>query len=160
MTNKCAAKPKGYHSITPYVAVNSASNAIEFYKQALDAKEIMRFEGDDGKIGHAELLIGDSKLMIGDNPAENNHVNHDAAVSIHLYVENVDAVVQKALGLGAQLLRAIEDKFYGDRSGLIQDPFGITWNIATHIEDLTPDEIQKRAHTEGVRLKKLTVHGD
>ena len=158
MTNKCSAIPTGYHSITPYLATTLASKAIEFYKQAFAAKEIMRFEGDDGKIGHAELMIGDSKLMIGDKSPEEANETNPSGIAIHLYVEDVDAVVAKSLHHGATLLRDIENKFYGDRSGMIQDPFGFVWNIATHIEDLTPDEIQKRAHTEGVRLKKLTVH--
>jgi len=140
--------PEGYNSLAPYLAVRGAADAIQFYKRAFNATERMRVPMPDGKIGHAELQLGDSILMLADEypdfgftaPADGG-----SPVLLHLYVPDVDAVFKQALAAGAKELRPVQNQFYGDRSGGLQDPFGHSWNIATHIEDLTPEEIQKRA---------------
>lgn len=141
--------PDGYHTATPYLIVSEAANAIEFYKQAYGSTELMRIAASGGKIGHAEIRIGDSPIMLADEfpemGARSPQSIGGSPVSIHLYMEDVDAVVSRAVDAGAKLLRPIEDKFYGDRMGSIEDPFGHQWHIATHKEDLTSEEIQKRA---------------
>lgn len=144
---KILAIPKGYHSITPYIIVSNAVKAIDFYKKAFGAKEAMRLEKPDGKIGHAELKIGDSKIMLADECAEMNARSakeFDATMSLHFYTKSVDEVVTKAVSLGATLIRPIEDMFYGDRCGLLEDPFGHRWHIATHIENVSPAKLKKR----------------
>ena len=132
--------PEGYHSVTPYLILNAASDAIAFYKKALGAAEVMRMDDTRGKIHHAEISIGGSRLMLADE-----HPEIQAPVSIHLYVEDVDAAVERAVTAGAKLIRPVADQFYGDRVGGIEDPFGYRWFIATHKEDLTMDEIRRRA---------------
>ena len=146
---KVSAIPKGYHSITPYLIIEDASAAIEFYKRAFGAKEVLRMGKPGGKVGHAELKFGDAKIMLADEYPEMQARGPQAfggsPVSIHLYVKNVDATVEKALAAGGKWLRPIENMFYGDRSGAVVDPFGYTWNIATHVEDVTPAQLKKRA---------------
>src|SRR5262252_3139882 len=147
--------PKGYHSITPYLVVNGAEKAIEYYKKVFGATEIMRMPAPNGKIGHAELKIGDSPIMLADeNPAMGQ--GHTSAatvggspVSIYLYIENVDDVVKRAVAEGATVLKPVQDQFYGDRSGFIRDPFGHLWGVATHVEDVSADEMDRR-------MKQLT----
>jgi PhnB protein len=139
---KVPAVPKGYHSLTPYLMVDNAAKAIEFYKKAFGAKVVMAMKKPDGKIGHAELVIGDSKLMIADKCPE---MDESMSYMQHLYIKNVDGVMKKAIKHGAKVLRATEDMFYGDRSGAVRDPFGNYWNVSTHIENVTPKELKKRA---------------
>ncbi|HSI36343.1 MAG TPA: VOC family protein [Tepidisphaeraceae bacterium] len=140
--------PDGYRSITPYLVVSGAAAAIEFYKDALGARERMRMPGPGGKVMHAELEIGDSVVMLADEFPEMGAKGPGAfggsPVSIMLYVADVDAIFAKAVGLGAKVLRPVQNQFYGDRSGTMTDPFGHTWTIGTHVEDLTPDEIGRR----------------
>jgi PhnB protein len=139
--------PEGYTAITPYLIVDNASAAIEFYKKAFGAKEVVRMPGPDGRIGHAELQFGGAYIMLAD---ENPQMNHKSAksyggspVGILLYVENVDAVVAQALAAGATIERPIADQFYGDRSGGVVDPFGYRWYVSTHIKDVTPAEMKE-----------------
>jgi PhnB protein len=140
--------PEGYHSVTPYVYVRGAASAIDFYKTVFGATEIVRMAGPDGKIMHAELKIGDSIVMLGD---ENPHMGIMSpqtvggfSTGLHVYVEHVDAVVQKMIDSGAKLLRPVKNQFYGDRSASLLDPFGHMWSVATHIEDVAPEEMKKR----------------
>jgi len=141
--------PEGYHTITSYLIVTGAASAIEFYKHAFGAKEVMRIPHPDGRIGHAELQVGDSRLILADEFPEIGARSPlslgGTPVSILLYVEDVDAVTTRALAAGAKLLRPVKDQFYGDRTGTLSDPFGHQWTIATHKEDLSLDEIKKRA---------------
>jgi len=161
MKNKVMAIPSGYSSITPYLIVNNAAKAIEFYKKAFHAIEVLRFNAPNQKIGHAELTIGDSKIMLADEfPEMNAHAptaNSASPVSLHLYVEDVDSVVARAVAAGATLTRPVENKFYGDRSGLLIDPFGHIWAVSTHVEDVSEDELQKRASTQGMNLKEVVT---
>lgn len=141
--------PDGYHSVTPYLIVDNAAKAIEFYKKVFDAKEQMRMPKPDGKVGHAELEIGTSKIMLADEFPEMNarspQVYGGTPVSIHLYVENVDEVAKLATQNGATIVRPLENMFYGDRSGTIKDPFGHVWYISTHVEDVSHEELKTRS---------------
>jgi PhnB protein len=138
--------PEGYHSVTPYLIFNGAGEAIAFYKEALGAEEVLRLDGPGGRIHHAEIKIGDSCIMLADeHPEIRPKTTGGSPVSIHLYVEDVDAVVARAVAAGAKLIRPVADQFYGDRTGGIEDPFEYRWFIATRKEDLTMDEIRRRA---------------
>jgi PhnB protein len=141
--------PVGYHAVTPYLSVRGAARAIEFYKKAFSAAEVMRMPGPDGKLGHAEIKIGDSRVMLSDEYPDIQFMGPETrggtTVHIHLYVKDVDAMAEKALAAGAKLIRPVEDKFYGDRTGSIEDPFGHVWHIATHKEDLSMAQMRKRA---------------
>lgn len=141
--------PEGYHAVTPYLIVDGAAKAIDFYKKVFDASEVMRMPAPGGKIGHAEIKIGDCHLMLADEfpemGAKGPKAYGGSAVNLMVYIKNVDDVVKLALGLGAKLIRPIEDRFYGDRSGQIEDPFGHSWTVATHVEDVSPDELERRA---------------
>jgi PhnB protein len=145
--------PEGYHTVTPYLILSGAGDAIAFYKKALGAEEVMRLGGPGGKIGHAEIKIGNSRIMLADEHPELQALSPrtvgGSPVSIHLYVENADAAVERAVAAGAKLVRPVADQFYGDRVGGIEDPFGYRWFIATHKEDLTIDEIRRRAAAQG-----------
>ena len=141
--------PDGYHSVTPYLIMNDAAAALEFYKKAFGAVELMRMPAPGGRIGHAEIRIGDSPVMLAD---ENLQMNARSArtiggspVSLMVYVEDVDAVVAQAVAAGGKLVRPVANQFYGDRTGGIDDPFGYHWYIATHVEDVPPAELEKRA---------------
>jgi PhnB protein len=140
--------PDGYHNVTPYLYVRAAANAIDFYKNVFGATEIMRMPGSNGKIMHAELRFGDSVVMLADENPQSGIMSPQTiggySVGLHLYVENADAVIQKAVESGAKLLRPIKNQFYGDRSGSLLDPFGHMWNVATHVEDVSPEEMKKR----------------
>jgi len=140
--------PEGYSTISPYLAVDDAAEAIAYYKKAFGAEETVRMEAPDGKIGHAELKIGDSHVMLSDPfPQASTTPPKElggTSASIFMYVEDVDAVVQQAVGAGATVRMEVEDQFWGDRFGSITDPFGHIWSIATHVEDLTPEEIEER----------------
>jgi PhnB protein len=141
--------PDGYHSITPYLIVKGAADAIDFYKRVFGATELMRMAGPDGRIGHAEIRIGDSTIMLADEHPEMGYRSPQslggAGVSLMAYVERVDEIFKRAVASGAKELQPVKDQFYGDRSGTLQDPFGHTWTIATHIEDISPDEMRRRA---------------
>lgn len=141
--------PEGYQSVTPYLIVKGASDAIEFYKRAFGATELMRMPSPDGRIGHAELGIGDSKVMLADEYPEMGYRSPQslggAGVSLMLYLDKVDEVFARALAAGAKELQPVKDQFYGDRSGTLQDPFGHVWTIGTHVEDVPPDEMRRRA---------------
>jgi PhnB protein len=141
--------PAGYHAVTPYLSIRGAAQAIEFYKKAFGAAEVMRMPGPDGKLGHAEIRIGDSRVMLSDEYPEmafmGPQTRGGSTVHIHLYVRDVDAMIGRAVAAGAKLIRPIEDKFYGDRTGSLEDPFGHVWHLATHKEDLSMAELRRRA---------------
>jgi PhnB protein len=141
--------PDGYHSVTPYLSIQGASEAIEFYKRAFNAAELFRLDAPDGKIGHAEIKIGDSSVMLADSCAESPSHNPKSlggtSIGLHVYVEDVDALFAQAIGAGARVVKPVQDQFYGDRNGTLEDPFGHVWFIATRKEDLTPEEINRRA---------------
>ena len=141
--------PDGYHAVTPYLAVKQAADAIEYYKRAFGAKERMRLDAPGGKVGHAELQIGDSIVMVADEYPQMDFRSPDhyggTAVSLHLYVKDVDASFRTATEAGGKPVRPVQDQFYGDRTGTIRDPFGHVWHLATHKEDLAPEELEKRA---------------
>ena len=141
--------PKDYSVITPYLAIRGAAQAIEFYKGAFGAKEVMRMPGPAGKLGHAELKFGGSKIMLSDEYEQMDWLGPQARggspVQIHLYVKDVDATVAKAVQLGAKVIRAVQDMFYGDRSGTLEDPFGHLWHVATHKRDVSMKEMKKGA---------------
>ena len=145
--------PEGYHCVTPYLILSGASEAIAFYKKALGASEAMRMDDPNGKIHHAEISIGDSRIMLADEHPEIQALSPKtiggSPVSLHLYVEDVDAAVERAVAAGAKLVRPVADQFYSDRVGGIEDPFGYRWFIATHKEDLTMEEIRRRAAAQG-----------
>jgi PhnB protein len=142
------AVPEGYHSLTPYLSANDAARAIEFYKEAFGAQEVMRMDSPDGKVGHAELKVGDSIFMLGDDCPEATQRSPQSlggtSIGLMLYVEDVDAVVGRAVSAGAELVRPVENQFYGDRTGGVKDPFGHFWYVATHFEDVAPEEMQRR----------------
>jgi PhnB protein len=141
--------PDGYPRVTPYLIVDGASAAVDFYVSVLGAKERMRIPGPDGKVGHCELQLGDSVIMLADEfPDMGAHAPKTLGgtpVTLSVYVEDVDAVFTRALEAGATSLQAVETKFYGDRAGQLEDPWGHRWNVATHVEDVPPDEMAKRA---------------
>jgi PhnB protein len=142
--------PKDYNSVTPYLVIKGAAQAIEYYKKVFGAVETVRMPGPDGKIGHAELKIGNSHIMLAEeNPSMGQ--GHTSAttvggspVSLYVYLPNVDEVVKRAATEGAKILKPVQDQFYGDRNGFIQDPFGHLWGVATHVEDVSPEEMKER----------------
>ena len=141
--------PEGYHTATPYLVVRDAAKAIDFYKRALDATEVVRMQGPDGKIGHAELKIGDSMIMLSDEMPGGDSRSPQAVggttVSIFLYVKDVDASYSKAVSAGAKATATPQDMFWGDRFGKLMDPYGHSWCMATHKEDVAPEEMKKRS---------------
>ncbi|MGH9969713.1 MAG: VOC family protein [Pyrinomonadaceae bacterium] len=141
--------PEGYHSVTPYLIIKGAAAAIDYYKKAFGATELFRMAQPDGKVGHAEIKIGDSPIMLADEYPEMNYVSPTtlggSPVSLMIYVEDVDGVFKQAIAEGGKEQRPVEDKFYGDRGGSLVDPFGHVWHIATHKEDVSPEEMEKRA---------------
>jgi PhnB protein len=141
--------PKGYSTITPYLVIKGAAKAIDYYKKVFGATVVVRMDGPDGRVGHAELQIGDSRIMLAD---ENPQMGYRSAesigaspVSLYVYLPDCDKVVAKAATEGAKILKPVVDQFYGDRSGFIQDPFGHLWGVATHKEDVSPKEMSERA---------------
>jgi PhnB protein len=140
--------PEGYHTLSTYLAVDDAAQAIEYYKRAFGAEERVRMGAPNGKIGHAELGVGDSVIMLSDPvPQASTRPPRElggTSVSVFMYVEDVDAVVKQAVDAGATVTTDVADQFWGDRFGTITDPFGHVWSIATHVEDLTPEEIAER----------------
>jgi PhnB protein len=149
MTDRVKPIPEGYHSVTPYLIIKGAAAALEFYKKAFGAVEILRFEAPDGKIGHAEIRIGDSHVMLGDEMTDMGYRSPQtlggSPIGLMLYVEDVDAVVKQALNAGAKLVKEVQDQFYGDRTGGVEDPFGHQWYVATHKEDVPLEELKRRA---------------
>jgi PhnB protein len=141
--------PEGYRTATPYLIVKGAAEAIEFYKRAFGATEMLRMADPQGKVGHAEIKIGDSVIMLADeHPAMGYRGPRSlggSSVSILLYLEDVDGVFERAVKAGAKAQRPVTNQFYGDRSGTLEDPFGHVWTVATHVEDVPPEEMQRRA---------------
>ena len=147
--------PEGYHSITPYLIIDGAADALEYYKKAFNATELFRME-HEGKIGHAEMKIGDSPFMLSDEHPEMGYKSPKSiggsAVGLMIYVDDCDATFKQAIDAGGTEKKALQDQFYGDRSGTLEDPFGHIWTVATHKEDVTPEEIDKRLaamHSKG-----------
>lgn len=141
--------PEGYHSVTPYLYIKGAASALEFYKKAFGAIEKFRMPMNDGRIGHAEIQIGDSIVMLADEHPEMGVRGPQSiggtSAGFMIYIEDVDAVARRFVAAGGKVKRPIKDQFYGDRSGTFEDPFGHTWTIATHVEDLSPEEMERRA---------------
>lgn len=140
--------PEGFHSITPYLGIDKAAEAIEFYKKAFNATEVMRLDMPDDKVGHAELRIDGSPIMLGSPCGESafgSPTDGHTSVGLHLYVSDVDARYKQAIAAGATVISEPQDQFYGDRSGTLKDPFGHVWFVATHKEDLTESQIRQRA---------------
>jgi PhnB protein len=148
MTSKAKPIPDGFHAATPYLCCKDAARAIDFYKKAFGATEVMRLAEPSGRIGHAEVKIGGAIIMLSDEYAEMGVRSPQSLggtpVAIHLYVEDVDALARQAVAAGAQLTRPVSDQFYGDRTGTLEDPFGHRWFIATHKEDVSSEEMGKR----------------
>jgi PhnB protein len=141
--------PDGYHAVTPYLIVREGAKAIDFYKRAFGASESVRMSSPEGKIGHAEIRIGDSVVMLADERPDMGHLSplslKGTPVSLLLYVEDVDSRFEQALGAGAKALLSVKNQFYGDRSGTLQDPFGHVWTLATRVEDLSSEEVRRRS---------------
>jgi PhnB protein len=148
MKNKVKAIPDGFHAVTPYLTVRGAASAIDFYKRAFGATEILRMPGPDGKIMHAEITIGDSRVMLADESAvagtQSPQALNGTACGVFLYIEDVDATFKQAIKAGGKEAQPVQDMFWGDRFGKMTDPFGHKWMLATHIEDVTPEEMGKR----------------
>jgi PhnB protein len=144
--------PEGYHSVTPYLIVKGAAQAIAFYEKAFGAEELYRMPMPDGRVGHAELRLGDSRIMLADEHPEVGALGPGSVggtpVTIHLYVEDVDAIFARATAEGARVTRPLADQFYGDRLGVLTDPFGHVWSVATHREDVPEDELRRRAEQQ------------
>lgn len=141
--------PDGYSTVTPYLYIRGAARAIEFYQQAFGATEVFRMAGPDGRIGHAEIQIGNARIMLADEHPEIGALSPQtiggSPVSFLLYAEDVDKMVEQAVAAGAKLVRPVADQFYGDRTGGVEDPFGHAWYVATHVEDVPPEELERRA---------------
>lgn len=148
MSDPVKAIPEGYHSVTAYLSIAGAAQAIQFYQKAFGAQELLRLPAPNGKVGHAELQIGDSRIMLADEEPSMGSFGPRSVggtpVTLMIYLENVDNVFERAVAAGARVLKPLKDQFYGDRSANLEDPFGHKWIIATHIEDVSPEEIDKR----------------
>ena len=141
--------PEGYNSVTPYLIIKGAAQAIEYYKTVFGATEVFRMAQPDGTVGHAELQIGSSRIMLAEENPKMGYIGATnggtSPVSLYVYIPDVDRVVERAVAAGAKLLKPVQDQFYGDRSGFLQDPYGHFWGIATHVEDVAPQELEERA---------------
>ena len=141
--------PEGYRTVTPYLIIKGAAEAIEFYKRAFGATELLRMADPHGRVGHAEIKIGDSVIMLADEHSAMGYRGPrslgGSSVSILLYLEDVDVVFERALKAGAKAQRPVANQFYGDRTGTLEDPFGHVWTVATHVEDVPPEEMRRRA---------------
>ncbi len=141
--------PEGYHSVTPYLILKNAADAIEFYKKAFGAVELLRMAAPGGKIGHAEIKIGDSPVMLSDEYPDMGFKGPESLggtpVSLMIYVDDVDKIFPQAIAAGGKEVRPLQNQFYGDRSGTLTDPFGHVWTISTHVEDIPEEELAKRA---------------
>ena len=153
--------PDGYHSVTPYLVMRDAARAIDFYKQASVRRRCFASSTPDGKIGHAEIKVGDSVIMLADEMPDMGYRGPQtlggAAVSLMVYVEDVDQQFQRAIDAGGKVKQQVTDQFYGDRSGTFEDPFGHVWTIATHVEDVSQDDLVKRAaatHKQSARKER------
>jgi len=151
MESKAKSVPEGYHSVTPYLSIKGAKEALAFYKAAFAAKEVYRIDMPDGRIGHCEIQIGDSRIMFADEMPEMPDAILGSpgslggtTVGFNVYLEDVDAQFARAVSAGAVVKRPVETKFYGDRSGSVEDPFGHVWTLSTHVEDVPPEEMKKR----------------
>lgn len=154
---KVKAIPEGFHSVTPYLAVQDGAQAIDFYKRAFGAKEVMRNTGPDGKVTHAEIKIGDSIIMLGAMTTAELRTPQSlgaSTVSIFLYLDNVDATFKQALSAGAKQTEPLTDMFWGDRYGRLTDPFGHSWSLSQHIEDVAPAELEKRAKEAAAKQQR------
>jgi PhnB protein len=153
--------PAGYHTVTPYLVVSDAARAIEFYKQAFGANELFRMGGPEGRIGHAELKIGDSVIMLSDEMMGNRSPQSfgGSPVSIFMYTENIDSTFNQAVSAGAKSDMPPADMFWGDRFGKLTDPFGHQWALATHIEDVAPEEMEKRARAAAAQMSQSAAQG-
>jgi uncharacterized glyoxalase superfamily protein PhnB len=149
MAKTAQAVPKGYHTVTPSIMVDGATRAIDFYKKALGAEEVMRFPGPDGKIMHAEIRIGDSRIMLGDEMPDQGAKGPKSIggtpVSFFIYGDNVDAAWRRAIDAGGKEIMPLIDQFWGDRAGCFEDPFGHHWWLAQHVQDLTEEELRRKA---------------
>jgi PhnB protein len=154
--------PTGYHTATPYLVVADAARAIDFYKRAFGATELARMETPQGKIGHAELKIGDSIIMLSDEIMGNRSPQTlgGSPVSIFLYVEDVDSVFNQAVDAGAKSDMPPTNMFWGDRYGKLTDPFGHLWGVGTHVEDVAPEEMRQRAQTAMAQMAQAAAQGD
>jgi len=153
MANTVKAIPEGSEGATPYLSIKGAADAIEFYKKAFGATETMRMAGPDGRIAHAEIKIGKARIMLADEHPEIRFLSPrtlgGSPVTIHIYVEDIDALAAQAEAAGAKVVRAVADQFYGDRTGGFEDPFGHVWHFATHKEDVSNEEMQRRMAAAG-----------
>lgn len=152
--------PQGYHSVTPYLSLSDAARAIDFYKRAFGAQEVMRMDAPGGKIGHAEIKIGDSMIMLADEMPGSGCRSPQSlggtTAGVFLYVENVDAVFNQAVSAGAQVDTPLADMFWGDRYGRLKDPFGHSWSVATHKEDVAPAEMSRRMQEAVAKMGQQT----
>jgi PhnB protein len=149
MASRIKEIPEGFHTVTPYLIVTDSARAIDFYKRAFGAEELFRVDGPDGRVGHAELKIGNSIIMLSDEMPQGCCRSPQSlggtAVDIFLYVKDVDQVFNRAVAAGAKITMPLSDMFWGDRYGQVTDPFGHSWSLATHKEDVHPEELRKRA---------------
>jgi PhnB protein len=157
--NKMASRikeiPKGFHTVTPYLTVTDSARAIDFYKRAFGAEELYRVDGPNGKVAHAEIKIGDSIIMLSDEMpgwSRSPQSLGGTAVNIFLYVKDVDGVFNRAVAAGAKVAMPLSDMFWGDRYGQVTDPFGHSWSLATHKEDVPPEELRKRAQAAMAKM--------
>jgi len=157
MAGKVKPIPENYHRVTPYLVVDGAAEAIDFYSRIFGATELMRMPAPGNKIGHAEIKVGDSVVMLADAVAGMGHKSPKtlggSPVSLLLYVEDTDTTVKRAIENGAKLSRPVEDQFYGDRMGTVEDPFGHVWHVATHVEDVSPEEMKRRMESMATAAK-------
>jgi len=157
MAGKVKPIPENYHRVTPYLVVDGAAEAIDFYSRVFGATEVMRMPAPGNKIGHAEIKVGDSVVMLADAVAGMGHKSPKtlggSPVSLLLYVEDTDTTVKRAIENGAKLSRPVEDQFYGDRMGTVEDPFGHVWHVATHVEDVSPEEMKRRMESMATAAK-------
>jgi len=153
--------PSGYHMVTPYLSIRGAARAIDFYKQAFGAEEMLRVPGPEGMIGHAEIRIGDSRVMLSDEYEAMNFLGPQSrggtTVHLHLYVEDADDLVDRAVEAGARMVRPVQEQFYGDRLGTVEDPFGHFWHIATHTRDVPIDDMKRAAEEMAEEASTKTV---
>jgi PhnB protein len=157
--SKVKAIPEGYHSVTPSLTCKNAAAAIDFYKKAFGAKELFRMPAPDGRVAHAELLIGDSHIMLNDEMMPMATISQgNRPIYLFLYVENADNTFNTAVQNGAKVDMPLENMFWGDRFGRVSDPFGHQWGIATHVEDVSPDEMKKRSEAWMAKMSKAAGH--
>jgi PhnB protein len=162
MSNPVRAIPEGYHTVTPYLTCKNSAQAIEFYKSVFGATEVMRMTGPDGKIGHAEIKIGDSHIMLADEFPGMSCAPTPGAMNpsaLFVYLENVDATFNRAVAAGARVDMPLANQFWGDRYGKVTDPFGHQWGLAQHVEDVAPDEMKRRSEEWTAKMAKAAAAG-